>query len=143
MKLFFDSSAFVKLLIQENGSEWAHGLWEEFPRKFASRLAYVETRAALASAVRSGRITETQLNSARDEFDRQWDDIDVVEAAAHVIEAAADLADEHVLRGYDTVQLASALSISGDHDTLMLTWDDDLATATCDMGISVVRANDA
>ena len=48
--VYFDSSAFVKLLVEEAGSELAAELWDGSDATVASRLAYPEVRAALAPA---------------------------------------------------------------------------------------------
>ena len=115
----------------------------DFPRKNASRLAYVETRAALASAVRIGRLSSSEAAAASTEFDEIWSDLEIVEAGDEVVSSAADLADAHALRGYDAVQLASALAIrSANDDVLMITWDDDLSQAAYEAGISVVRTSE-
>lgn len=127
-------------MIHEPGSEWARELWVDFPRKIASRMAYVETRAALASAVRNGRISPYEAEAVCTEFDEIWSDLEIVEAGDEVVSRAAILANAHVLRGYDAVQLASALAIrSAKDDVLMITWDDELARAAHEVGISVVR----
>lgn len=127
-------------MIDEPGTEWTRGLWADFPRKVASRLTFVETRAALASAVRGGRIGESQAGDVRAEFDEIWSDLEIVEVGDLVVSTAADLADTHALRGYDAVQLASALAIrSAKDDVLLITWDDELASAAHDAGVSVVR----
>ncbi len=47
---------------------------------------------------------------------------------------AGDLAQRYALRGYDAVQLASALSVG---EGLMATWDAELARAAADAGLAV------
>jgi uncharacterized protein len=49
--VYFDSSALVKLLAEEEGSDLAAQLWDGRDAAVASRLAYPEVRAALAAAV--------------------------------------------------------------------------------------------
>lgn len=44
-----DSSAFVKLLIEEEGSDLAARLWDRCDAAIPSRMAYPEVRAALAA----------------------------------------------------------------------------------------------
>lgn len=50
--VYFDASAFVKLVVHEPGSELAVELWPTCEVAVSSRLAYPEVRAALAAARR-------------------------------------------------------------------------------------------
>jgi predicted nucleic acid-binding protein len=69
---YFDSSAFVKLLAEEEGSGLAAELWDGCDAALASRLAYPEVRAALAAAARNHDLTETELNAAERDWDGYW-----------------------------------------------------------------------
>ena len=51
--VYFDSSALVKLVIGEAGTELAVELWDGCDAALASRLAYPEVRAALAALARN------------------------------------------------------------------------------------------
>jgi predicted nucleic acid-binding protein len=62
--------------------------------------------------------------------------IGVDEALAH---EAGKLADNHALRGYDAVHLASALSVEDD-ELVVVTWDRDLAAAALRCGRPVAPA---
>ena len=53
--VYFDSSAFVKLVVEEEGSDLAAALWDGCDVAVSSRLAYPEVRAALAAAGRADR----------------------------------------------------------------------------------------
>lgn len=53
--------------------------------------------------------------------------------------AAGALAEQHALRGYDAVHLASAIAIA-DPDLVMATWDRDLAAAATAQHHPVVPA---
>jgi predicted nucleic acid-binding protein len=58
--IYFDSSAFVKLLAEEPGSDLAARLWDGCDAAVASRLAYPEVRAALAASARNHDITKAE-----------------------------------------------------------------------------------
>jgi uncharacterized protein len=137
--VYFDSSAIVKLLLREEGHDLVRQLWDAAGGRAVSRLAYPEVRAGLAAAARAGRIEPGDL-------DRIVDHLERVHAAAFVVEVddllsieAGDLADEHALRGYDSVHLASALSIDSPR-VLVATWDNELAGAASACGCGVVPA---
>ncbi len=46
--VYLDSSALVKLVVEETGSELVFALWDECDAAISSRLSYPEGRAALA-----------------------------------------------------------------------------------------------
>ena len=56
--VYFDSSALVKLVVDEDGSDLAAELWDGCDAALASRLAYPEVRAALAAACRNHDLNE-------------------------------------------------------------------------------------
>ena len=55
---YFDSSALVKLVIEEPGSDDAAALWDVADVLVSSRVAHPEVRAALAAAHRAGRLDD-------------------------------------------------------------------------------------
>jgi hypothetical protein len=120
--VYFDSSAFVKLLIDESGSDLAAELWDGCDAAVASRLAYPEVRAALAAAARNHDLTEQDVADAEKSWETYWAAIRPVELSAGVERHAGDLARRHALRGADAVHLASALAI-GDPDLVLAAWD--------------------
>jgi predicted nucleic acid-binding protein len=106
----FDTSALVKLLVHdEAGFEATMMLWEASDPPVCSRLAYVEARAALATAVRNHRLDGYQRRAARRRLDRLWSQALVVEVTESVANGAAELVDRHPLRGYDAIHIATAL----------------------------------
>ena len=60
--VYFDSSALVKLVVDEDGSDLAAELWDGCDAALASRLAYPEVRAALAAACRNHDLSEADLD---------------------------------------------------------------------------------
>jgi predicted nucleic acid-binding protein len=142
MKLYFDSSALMKLLINETGAEWAIELWHGPEQKFACSVAYAEVRAALAAAHRGRRISDNLLFIAKRKFDLLWQELRVVTPDRELVHDAGELAERHALRGFDALHLASAVNMRTsaiDYDVLMVSWDADLATAARDAGMSVLR----
>ena len=77
--VYFDSSAFVKLLVDEDGTDLAVELWDGCDAPVSSRLAYPEVCAALATAGRAGRIDVDDLNSIEDEWETYWSAVRQVE----------------------------------------------------------------
>jgi hypothetical protein len=120
--VYFDSSAFVKLLAEEPGSELAAELWDGCDAALSSRLAYPEVRAALAASARSHDIAETELDAAERDWEGYWAATRPVEFTTAVERHAGQLARDHTLRGADAVHLASVLAV-GDPDLIVAVWD--------------------
>jgi uncharacterized protein len=137
--IYFDSSAFVKLLAEEAGSDLAADLWDGCDAALSSRLAYPEVRAALAASARNHDITETELDSVERDWDSYWAATWPVELTAAVERHAGQLAREHALRGADAVHLASVLAI-GDPDVIVACWDQRLHSAATAAGCLVAPA---
>jgi hypothetical protein len=120
--VYFDSSALVKLVIGEAGTELAGELWDGCDAALASRLAYAEVRAALAALARNHDLDVDQLAAAEDAWEEYWAAVRPVELSPAVERHAGDLAGQCGLRGADAVHLASALAI-GDPDLVVAVWD--------------------
>lgn len=136
--VYFDSSAFVKLLVEEDGSALAAALWDGCDAALSSRLAYPEVRAALAAAGRDGRLSPRGQRHAERAWEEYWAATRAVELTAAVSEHAGRLARVHALRGADAVHLASAMALTT--DTVLAVWDRRLHTGTEAAGLRVAPA---
>ena len=135
--VYFDSSAFVKLLVEEPGSELAAQLWDGCDAAVSSRLAYPEVRAALAAAGRAGHLGPAELRRAVAAWEEFWAATRAVELTDSVAMHAGDLAGRYSLLGADAVHLASLLAIGAD-DILFAVWDQRLCAGASAAGIQVV-----
>ena len=109
---FLDSSAIVKRYIVETGSAWIDTLTA--PASGAtmvlSEIALAEVAAALARAYRQGRFSQADRDNAVALFlGHCATEYELVPVSRVVIDRAVLLTQNYSLRGYDTVQLASAL----------------------------------
>ena len=134
---FWDSSALLKLLVEEPGTNLAVALWDDATAVAASRLAIPEMSAALAAAERSGRIDDDRRRVAAGEWRRYLAALDVMELTPAVGDHASELAAAHPLSGADAVYLATALALRDDA-LVVVTWDRRLSSAASAMGLSVV-----
>ena len=132
---YFDTSAFVPLLVAEPGSAFSRQLWDSSDSVVTSRLLYVETAAALAQALRLGRIVRRDHRVALRLLDQLWAEFEVVEADSRVVRRAAELAHSEALRGYDAVHVASAEQITDD-DLVVASGDHALLAACARLGLS-------
>lgn len=137
--VYFDSSALVKLVLDETGSELAAQLWNGCDAALSSRLAYPEVRAALGAAARRGDLSESQVAVAATEWEIFWASMRPVELTAHVERSAGELASLHHLRGADAVHLASAVAV-GQGGLIVAAWDRRLHAGVIAAGLSVAPA---
>jgi predicted nucleic acid-binding protein len=133
--VYFDTSAFLKLLLEEPGADEAAGLWRSADLSVTGRITYTEARTALAAAVRSGRLSDEGHRITLGLLRRRWRELHVIELDAGLGEAAGDLAERHALRALDAVHLASALA--GGRRVVVATWDDRLAHSAREAGLAV------
>jgi predicted nucleic acid-binding protein len=133
---YFDTSALVKLFLDEPGRDLVERFWEAFGTNVTSVAAYPEARSGLAGAARDGRLRPRRRVRAVEGLGSLLEEMSLVELGIDLAREAGHLAERYALRGYDAVHLATALSID-DEATTVLTWDVDLANAAADVGLSV------
>jgi predicted nucleic acid-binding protein len=137
--VYFDSSALVKLLVEEDSSDLAAALWDGCDAAVASRLAYPEVRAALAAAGRDHRLNARAQRQAEAAWEEYWAATRAVDLTEKIAARAGQLAGEHALRGADAVHLASALAV-GTSDLLFAAWDRRLRSGAEATGIRLAPA---
>lgn len=111
MSLYLDSSAVVKeYLTGEKGAQRIVEARREAVHVGTTTISRAETEAAFKKAVRTGTLTEEEAHSARNDFVSDWPDLFRLQVTEPLVIRAGALAFEQDLRGYDAVQLASALT---------------------------------
>ena len=129
-----DSSAIVKLVLAEEGSGIAQLVWEEAETIVATRLARVESAAAVTAARRDRRIRPAGEARAHAELESLWLGVAVRELTDLLEREAMGLARSHTISGGDAVHLAAAV----DAGATLLTWDRRLAAAASAEGLAVI-----
>lgn len=108
MLLFCDTSALIKLLIDEPGSDQVHHAAERAGLIAACRITWVEAMAAMARRQRDDPRSADAIEQARQRLSQLWSSFTVVEVNQQLVEAAGRFADVFALRADDSVQLAAA-----------------------------------
>lgn len=137
--IYFDSSALVKLVLDETGSDLAADLWNGCDAALASRLAYPEVCSALAAASRNHDLKKSEASAAADEWETFWASMRPIELSADVERVAGGLAARHRLRGAEAVHLAGALALTP-ADVTVAVWDKRLHAGAAAVGLSVAPA---
>lgn len=108
MRAYLDTSALLKLFVDEDGSEaLAQQIVGADHLATTCRITYAEARAALARRERESPHLHMQWAEARRLLDADWHVMAVVEIDQRLVQRAGDLADAFALRAYDAVQLAA------------------------------------
>lgn len=133
--LFADSSAVVKLYVDERGSA-AIRRRERGEPFVVSALARVEIPAALWRKVRTQDIDAADARLLTTAFEVDWygttaiaPRFPIVAASSALMADAARLCETHDLRAYDAVQLASALAVTSDEPVEIACFDKRLLVA--------------
>jgi predicted nucleic acid-binding protein len=109
---FLDSSGVVKRYVAETGSGWVQNLCAPGNTIYISRITGAEVIAAISLRLRMGDLRPEDAQAVarcfKDDFGRTYR---VIEVTADVVERAMNLAEARALRGYDAVQLATALEL--------------------------------
>ena len=111
MILYVDTSALVKLYVEEAGTRGVVARVEHAEAVATALITYAEARAALARYRREGGITGADLRRAVRELDRDWRTYNIVDLSDSLVHSAGALAERHALRGYDAMQLAAAMEL--------------------------------
>lgn len=124
MRAFFDTSAFAKRYIAENGSDKVLDLCSKADHLAVSVICLPEIISTLARLTREGRITKSQYGKLKVDVVTDLGDADICEITADVLNRVVHLLERHPLRAMDAIHLASAaiyqadVFVSADHRQL-------------------------
>jgi predicted nucleic acid-binding protein len=110
--LYLDTSALIKLYVEEAGADRVEGAVERAELVATSVVAYAEARAALARRHRENDFTASEYQGIVSELDASWQGYERLGVTEGLAREAGELAEEHALRGFDAVHLASALRLA-------------------------------
>ncbi len=114
MMLYCDTSALVKLYVEEAHSDAVAKAIANVDAIATSLLAYPETRATLARAQRDRRLRPSDFRRVIAQFQQDWSSFVVIDTHHSLMLHAGELADHHALRGADAIHLASAIQLAHD-----------------------------
>ena len=139
MIVYLDASALVKRYVAERGSKAVIELTAAAEIVATSLISRAEVAAAFARAVRLGVLDHDGGRRAQRRFSREWPDFARVPVSEALVSRAETLAWDYGLRGYDAVQLASALTWqeSIGQDIFLGTFDGQLWEAAPGAGLHV------
>jgi uncharacterized protein len=142
---FIDSSALVKRYVSEAGSAWIRSITDAGAGNviFVSAIAQVEIVAALTRRLRPQNTQVAAATSAAFRADMRAS-YQIIDPNPSVIARAVLLAEQHALRGYDALQLASVVELNAAFVTggltpvTLISSDIELNAAATSEGLNVV-----
>lgn len=141
MILYLDTSALVKLFVEEAQSERVRRAVSGGQLTVTHAIAYVEACATFARAAHA-RGDHALFVALRTNLDVQWRAWEILEATESLIRRAGDLAGQYRLRGYDSLHLAAAESaftaFRGEVPFQFAVFDEQLAGAARQSGIPLL-----
>ena len=108
MILFCDTSALLKLYVVEADSEVVRERVAEAEAVAVCRIAWAEAHAALSRRAREVPEDAAAIEQAKVALAQDWPHFVVLDVNQTLVELAGDYADAFALRGYDSIQLATA-----------------------------------
>ncbi len=111
MIVYLDTSSLVKLYVEEDESSKVDVLVKSSEVTATSLVAYAEARAAFARRFREKAFTTDEYNRLKEFFYKDWSRYLILNVTGDMIRLAGDLAEKHALRGFDSIHLASALTL--------------------------------
>ncbi len=114
MRVFFDTSAFVKRYVEEPGSEHVQELCSGADRLVVSVLCLPEMISTLNRLVRERKIAHAAYSALKALILEDLEQAEVVNLTASVVARAVRLLEENPLRALDALHLGCAAEISPD-----------------------------
>ena len=140
MILYLDSSALVKLYVAEPESAQVRRLIARAKSVCTHLIGYAEICAAFGRAQRMGRVEATALPGVLEDFERDWQNMEIVGVSEALVRRAGHVAVQFGLRGYDSVHLAAAETLARDVGNpavfRFLAFDAALAAAAAALGLA-------
>ncbi len=112
MICYLDTSALVKLYIEEEGSNIVEELVNNSKHVSTSVVAYAEARAAFKRVKDDGLLSEEEYKQLIINLKRDWPHFLILEVSELVLSRVDELVETHSLRGFDLMHLASTVVLS-------------------------------
>lgn len=140
MIVYLDTSALVKLYVQEVGSTQVRLAVARADLVATSLVAYVEARSAFARKHRLADIGDAALKRHKHEFEQGWNRLDRLPVDATTIRRAGDLAEQYRLKAYDALHLATVdlMEVTLRSSVRFACFDDALNRAAARLGFALI-----
>lgn len=114
MRVFFDSSAFVKRYIREAGTETVLDWCDRATEIGLSSIALPEIVSAFCRLRREGRIDDSQYRQLKLQLLADIEDAAICDLTPAVLARAISSLEANVLRGMDSIHIGSAVALKAE-----------------------------
>lgn len=135
MRVFFDSSAFVKRYVREAGSDAVLDWCDQATEILLSAIALPEIVSALCRLQREGRVSDNQYRQLKALLLADVEDAAICDLTPMVLAQAIASLEANVLRGMDAIHIGSALALEAE---LFVTSDQRQLVAAQSCGLRAV-----
>lgn len=135
MIAYADTSALVKLTVEEAGTEEMQAVWRQPIPVAVSIIGHPELACAFAAAVRDRRTSFT-MRDVEGRIEGILRRLELVQVDEGLAREAGRVGTRHGLRALDAIHLASALSLTETEPTLV-SWDERLRDAAVAEGLPI------
>ena len=109
MKVFFDTSSFVKRFVEEVGSKQADDITQKSSAIALSIICFPEIISTLNRKLRTEFITEEVYLDLKNDILEDIEDADIINLTPSVLKKTTELLEENILRSLDAIHIACAL----------------------------------
>jgi predicted nucleic acid-binding protein len=136
MRVFFDSSAFVKRYVREEGTDIVLSWCDQATELCLSGISLPEIVSAFCRLEREKRITPLQYRHLKTMLMADISDAAICDLAPEVIRHTIIALENNVLRGMDAIHLGSALALNAD---IFVSADARQCAAAAQAGLRVIQ----
>lgn len=137
MRVFFDTSAFVKRYVSEAGTDAVLEWCDQATEIILSGIALPEIISAFCRLQREGKITDTQYRQLKSLLLADIEDAAICDLSPVVLMQTITSLEKNVLRGMDAIHIGSAVALKAD---VFISVDKRQLEAAARMGLRVVSA---
>lgn len=136
MRIFFDSSAFVKRYVREAGTDEVLALCDQAKELCLSGIALVEIISAFCRLQREAHVSSSQYRQLKSLLMTDIADAAISDLTPEVIRHSINSLEGSVLRGMDALHIGSALAMEAE---LFVTADAKQYAAALQAGLRVTQ----
>ena len=114
MRVFFDSSAFVKRYVSETGTEAVLAWCDRASEIGLSGIALPDIVSAFCRLRREGRINDTQYRQLKSLLLADIEDAAICDLSPEVLAQSIASLEANILRGMDAIHVGSAIALKVD-----------------------------
>lgn len=136
MRVFFDSSAFAKRYVREDGTDIVLSWCDQATELCLSGIALSEIVSAFCRLLRENRVSPVQYRDLKNMLLADISDAAICDLTPEVIRNSIIALENNVLRGMDAIHLGSAIAL---HADIFVSADERQCAAATKAGLKVVQ----